>query len=227
MTFRSTGPLTDTWNGSVNMHVPSAHFSSMVNGSSGEYRVHMGAPVGADADGILNDQSVAAIVDVTSFAAAYDKDNMGPYGRNVTVVASGAATSTLIVHGKDYLGQPMSESFTLNGNTPVAGKKAFKEIVQVEINDTTSATTVDIGWGDVFGLPFKTQAIQSSIEDEVSATAATLVGGIATATTQTATTGDPRGTIDFNGSPNGTKVFEAVLVADLENLYGNAHYSSL
>jgi hypothetical protein len=67
-----------------------------------------------------------------------------PFGRNITVVASGAATSNVTVYGKDYMGQPMTESFTLNGATPVVGRKAFKWVDRITAG-ITAATTINVG----------------------------------------------------------------------------------
>src|SRR5690348_4061296 len=108
-----------------NYYVPAmqqaADLGSMLHG-----RVSLGKPVVADTDGILAAQSINAAVDTTTFAATYAATDaiMGKFGRNVTVVASGASTSTVVVYGRDYLGQKMRETLTVNGTTPVTGLKA-------------------------------------------------------------------------------------------------------
>src|SRR5213076_106096 len=70
------------------------------------------------------------------------------YPRNVVAVASGAATSVVVVNGLDFNGYAISESFTLNGATPVVGKKAFSKVTNVVL-PTTSGRTVSVGTGIV------------------------------------------------------------------------------
>lgn len=189
--------------------------------------VNLGAPNALDADALLNDQSIASAGSTTTFDAAYtaSEAQMGKFGRNVTCVASGAATSTVIVRGRDYLGQRMSETLTLNGTTTVQGVKAFRYIDSIEWGATAS-TTIDVGIGNVLGLPFKfKQLIAEMKNDVVSANAGTFVAGLANATTPTATNADVRGTyLPVTVIPNGTVVFELRYVVDTNNAHGNAQF---
>lgn len=172
-------------------------------------RVSLGAVPLAVAAGILNAASINAALDTTTFvpaSAAAFRTAMGAFGRNVTVVASGAATSTVTVIGRDYLGQPMRETLTLNGTTPVVGLKAFAYIDRITAG-VTSSTTITVGYGTRMGLPYKTRAVYREYEDQVIAAAGTLAAPVLT-DPQTATTGDPRGTYILTGTPNGTKIFE-------------------
>lgn len=135
-------------------------------------RVNLGAPATLDADGIKNDLDIAtanASVVTTSFETTYDTVNglSGRYGRNVTMVASGAATTTIEVRGNDWLGQPMLETFTLNGATTVQGNKAFKYVTSLKNITGTDARTLDVGWGDRLGLPFKALDVKCAYEDNV------------------------------------------------------------
>jgi hypothetical protein len=54
------------------------------------------------------------------------------------------ATSAVTVRGRDYLNQKLSEQLTLNGATPVVGKKAFKVIEKIDFG-LTAGTTVNVG----------------------------------------------------------------------------------
>lgn len=183
-------------------------------------RMTFGKPIVADADGILNDQSIATAVDTTTFLTTYSSANMGPYGRNVTVVASGAATSAVVVIGRDYLGQPMRENFTLNGTTPVVGTKAFKYIDRITAA-VTAATTIDVGFGARFGLPYKVVAVEREYAAGVVAAAGTLTGPVLT-DPQTAVTGDPRGLYTPTTTPNGTTEIEIdVQYSNSVNAAGN------
>ena len=118
----------------VNVYVPSMQYAADVD-TNWHVPVNLSPLVAlatADTDGILAAQSIAAAVDTTTFAAAFAKQNtdeslMGRFGRNVTVVASGAATSNVTVYGYDYLGQPMAESFTLAKYSDNLFEITFKE----------------------------------------------------------------------------------------------------
>lgn len=215
-----TQAIADYFPQKINQHVPDMTYASDVV-MEGPAHFQLGAPVALDADGILAAQSIATAGSTTTFASTYTRDNMARYGRNVTVVASGAATSNVTVKGRDYLGQPMSESYTLNGTTPVAGKKAFAWIETITFG-ATAATTINVGWGDVLGLPYKTEALVTELEDGVAPTAGTFVAG--DETTPTATTGDPRGTYDPNTACDGAAVFELYAICDRTNLHGEAHF---
>jgi hypothetical protein len=200
----------------INRHVPSCSYASDVL-DNGPFIAKLGAPVAASANGILNDQSIASASETTTLL----EDTLdAEYGRNVTVIASGAATSTVTVYGRDYLGQPMLETLTLNGNNTVAGKKAFKWIDRVAYG-ATAATTIDLGWGDVLGLPYKAHLFMFDMENNAAVTDGTLVVGV---DTQTATSADPRGTYDPNSACDGSKSFSVMYVADRSNLHGAAHY---
>jgi len=216
-------PDYDNWASSINLYVPDAQFASEV-GVNGVFRAEFGALVAADTDGVLVDQSMEAAGNTSTMAATYARSKMGPWGRNLTMVAPASSTNTVTVTGRDYLGQPMKEAFTLNGTTPVAGKKAFAEVTNIAWTTDAEATAVDVGWGDVFGLPYRTEALLASIENDATATAATLVAGASSTTAQTATSADPRGTVDFNGTPDASRTFAVVAIADKTQLFGIAQY---
>lgn len=216
----------------VNYYVPKLDYAVDV-GLDGLCRADLGVPVALDADGILAAQSIATAGAATTFAAAYNaiaNAGLAKYGRNVTVVGSGAATSTVTVYGLDYLGQPMAETLTLNGTTAVLGAKCFKWITRV-VFGATAATTIDVGWGNALGIPYR--ATKTTLSGELvsgaSPTAGALVAGAAVTTTQTATTADPRGTYTPHSAslPDGVRTYEFVYHADVVNgLHGNRHFHS-
>lgn len=104
-----------------NYYVPAMQAAADL-GQSLSQRVEFGAPIAASATLILSAQSIAAAVDTVTFALSAallnTEANMSRFGRNVQVVASGAATSTVTVYGRDYLGQKMRETLTPNCTTP-------------------------------------------------------------------------------------------------------------
>ena len=188
----------------INNYVPAMMYSSDVNWN-GVTRVSFGAPAAANATAIVNAQSIAVALSVDLTGATPIVET---YGRTISVVASGAATSTLTVKGWDYLGQPINEDFTLNGATPVAGKKAFKAFQTLVINTTTAATTINIGTGASLGLPYKALRVEWEVANGAAVAAGTLTAPALT-DPQTASTGDPRGTYAPTTAMNGTNILSA------------------
>jgi hypothetical protein len=177
------------------------------------------------ATAILNAQSIATAGSATAFAAGYSKDNMGDYGRAVQIVLSGAGTPTVDVRGRDYLGQPMRETLTGAGTTPVIGKKAFKYIDTITWT-AVAATTMNVGTTDILGLPFCSDAlVQENVNDAVPANAGTFVAAVKT-DPATATTGDPRGTYapHTNNATNGSRTYRLVTQCDKSKLHGIKQY---
>lgn len=208
----------------TNDHVPNMQYAADV-GDDQMALIVLPAMVAADADAILAAQSIASAGTVTTLAAGFTSDAMGKFGRNVTVVASGAATSLVTVSGRDYLGQYMSENLTLNGTTSVVGKKAFKHITAITFA-ATAATTINVGYGNALGLPYRTFRMQYELVNNVlAANAGTIISAVDG--DQTATSGDPRGTYTPHSTlvPNGAREYKVTLFVDNTNLHGNPHYS--
>lgn len=204
-TFRFTGN-----------YVPAMAYSADVNWNGGT-RVNFGAPAANNATLVASGVNVAA-------AATNDLSGVAvfpePYGRTVNVVLSGAGTGTATLRGWDYLGQPISESFTLNGATPVAGKKAFKSVNSMQ-TPTVGAVTMNIGSGPGLGLPYKALRCQFETANGVAAAAGTLTAPVLT-DPQTATTGDPRGTYAPTTALDGVTFITAVFdMANDVNAAGN------
>lgn len=138
----------------INRYVPGLQYAANVQ-PGGIYRASLGTPAVASTTNIL----AAQVRDSSGYTTTLlSTKSDARYGMNVQVVAAGAASSTLNIVGRDYLGQPMKETITLNGTTPVFGVKAFYWLDRVEWA-TTSATTVDVGWGASCGLPYATYRV--------------------------------------------------------------------
>lgn len=213
----------------ISEYVPNMSFHSDVR-NDGQYAANLGTPIALDADGIIAAQSVSAGGVATTFASTYvatTEGIMGRYGRNVTVVLSGAGTGNVTIRGRDYLNQPMTETIALNGNTPVLGVKAFKYVDSVTW-PTVGAVTLNVGWGNALGLPFKSMKLDTELVAGAVPTAGTFVAGALSSVTQTATTADPRGTYLPHSSflPDGTRTYELICIGDITNLHGNAHFGS-
>jgi hypothetical protein len=188
----------------ISTYVPAMAYSADVN-YNGATRVSFGAPAAANATAIANGVSIAApatSADLSGVAQIAD-----PFGRNITVVASGAATSPVTVVGGDYTGQAMQETFTLNGTTPVVGNKAWKWFTVVNFGNT-AGTTISIGTGAKLGLPYKTIRVGYEIANGVVAAAGTLQAP-SLVDPQTATTQDPRGMYTPTTTPNGSVIISA------------------
>lgn len=184
------------WPRRINQYVPACQFhSDYVPGMSNS--INLGTPAVADTDGLLDgvDASAAGTITVAGNAAlgAIGAVSDAPYGRNVTMTANGASTAAVTVKGRDYLGQPMSESLVGSSGAD-AGVKAFMYVDELITLDTDGDSDADFGWGDVLGLPVKVLKVLAEEADGViETTLGTLVGPVLT-DPQTLVTGDPRGT---------------------------------
>lgn len=199
-----------------NTYVPAAAYAADVIHGAG-YMVDFLTPIAAVAAGVLSAQSIAAAVDTSTFLS--DTAD-APFGRNITVVASGAATSNVTIYGKDYLGQGISESFTLTGAAPVLGLKAFKWIDRITAG-ITAGTTINVGFGTKLGLPYRMSNVMEETANGAEATIGTFVAGVLT-DPQTSTTGDPRGTYVPSTTLNGTnRIMGTFMPYNVLNANGN------
>lgn len=221
----------------VNQYVPGMQYAAAVVHAA-PFEIDFGAPAVAAAANILSAQSIA-VAGVTTTLLIDNTDPVisalypyGPgFGRCLQVVASGAATSNVTIRGRDYMGQPMTESFTLNGAAAVVGVKAFKWIDSVTYG-ATAATTINVGTTDKLGLPYRTRLVQAEFSNGVSAAVGTFVTPNLT-DPQTITTTDPRGTYDPTTVLDGAKVIKAIALLDNQlnasgngGLYGLPHFNS-
>lgn len=173
--------LADYYPRNVSQYVPNMEFAADV--VDGKHLVSLGAPSTADPDGILDGAAAgatAATFTSADWATTFDGSAThigetvagtlnGKYGRCLQFVASAGADHTITVTGRDYLGQIMSEVFTLTAAVPVYGKKAFKYVDTVAIAAGGQAgDTFDLGWTNRLGLPYKAEKILAYTEDDVS-----------------------------------------------------------
>lgn len=222
----------------INRYVPAMGYDAgIVHGAP--YEIRFGPVALAGATKILSAQSIATAGSTSTFlqdntdpvnsAYAEEFPNGPGFGRCLQVVASGAAVSTVTVKGRDYLGQPMVETFTLNGNTPVVGVKAFKYIDLISWG-ATAGTTINVGTHDKLGLPYRMKQILAEYSDGVKAADGSFVTP-SLVDPATATTTDPRGTYDPTTVLDGAKYLTALGIpnGDLNSsghggLHGLQHY---
>jgi len=171
----------DNFPRSINQHVPLMEFAGDV--VDGKHLVNLGAPQTADPNGIMNQFAAGATATSftsSSWATTFDGSSThvgetvagslnAKYGRCLSMVASAGADHVITISGRDYLGQFMSEAITLVNTVTVFGKKAFKYVDTVAIAAGGQAgDTVDLGWTDRLGLPYKSEKLLAYTEDDVS-----------------------------------------------------------
>lgn len=138
--------------------------------------------------------------------------------RNITVAVthgSSVVAMTILVSGYDEYGVSMSELLTITAtgtSKTAAGAKAFKYIESIALTSAGDSTTntLNLGWGDVLGLPYALPAKSdlftngTFFNEVLESTAPTVVAAVTDAATTT--TGDVRGTVDLNSAMNGSTV---------------------
>ena len=219
----------------ISQYVPNMEFAADVVQDS--VIVSLGAPATLDADGIWDGVTIGTTT--KSFSSADYKTTFdgsstsltstsgmidAPYGRNLSCTGNASTDQVVTISGRDYLGQKMTENFTLSGTGVIAGKKAFKYVDTATTTIGTGGTTLDVGWANLLGVPYKAELLLSDTEDKVAA-AGSLTAGIST-DPQTATTGDPRGTFTPASACNGSIVYELRYVCDTSDLHGVEHFSA-
>lgn len=192
--------------------------------------VDLGAPITLDANGLIaaatgtelpNTETVTYVFATQGGTSPLDGANTTGVldkPRNVTAVATHASSvvaMTIVVTGKDEYGAPLVESLAIPAtgtSQAVAGLKAFKEVDSIAITAAADAeaNTLDMGWGDVLGLPYRLgfrADILAIYQDATLENSSTVVAADAT-DPATATTGDVRGTVVPTTACDGTNVYK-------------------
>lgn len=103
-----------------------------------------------DADGLLAAEALpAAAANYTTFV--HDM----PYARNVTAVCSSTQTGNMVITGTDIDGNVITETIALTSGTPVTSTKMFKTVTTIRLPIKAGSETINVGWGDKIGIPFK------------------------------------------------------------------------
>lgn len=140
----------------INQYVPNMQYSDNIDLREGT-QFSLGSPAAFDADALDTD------IDADAAAATETTQNWTsdvPFGRTLVMQASGdpGGATVIDVYGWDYLGQHMTERFTLaNGGTLITyGKKAFYRVYKtVNVTAAVNAVTATLGIGFSVGLPYK------------------------------------------------------------------------
>jgi hypothetical protein len=168
----------DNFPRSISQYVPNMEFAADVVGDT--HIAYLGAPAALDADGIWDGVSAtnsATSYDSSDFKTTFNGSSTSltttsgmidaRYGRCLTATGSAGSDHVLTISGRDYLGQRMQESMTLSGTVVIFGNKAFKFVDSMAIATGAASDTVDIGWYDRLGLPYKAEQVTSYSEDDV------------------------------------------------------------
>lgn len=168
--------------------------------------------------------------------------------RGVRVVSSSASDTgwTVTITGYDMYNQPQTEAIAMTANTTTWGQKTWRYITSVVPTNTGSTVgTISVGTSDLFGLAYRSLLWEFTSVFWAGTPMPSATGWVAGDTTaSSATTKDPRGTIQIstNGpgsgltgsASNGTRrlvIFQNLKLQDVVNqsdqagtfqtLYGN------
>lgn len=202
----------------INMYVPAMTCDANLDHSL-EKLISFGTPYLADTDALLAAAAVGATYypstmrsGVSGFTQATGEVD-GTFGRDITLVGSGAGTNSVTVTGYDYLGQKIVKVKALTGATPVLVGVAFKRIESIVIASGGSIT-VDVGFGINLGLPYKTSAVIEEYADGVKTASLGTLTAPVTTDPATNATGDPRGLYSANTTLDGAKELVAKISAN-------------
>ena len=175
-----TKVLGDYYPRSISQYTPNMEFAADV--VEGTHIVSLGAPAALDADGIWDGVTVGTsggdIHTSANYKTTFDGSSTSltttagqidaTYGRCLTCTGNASTDQVVTIIGRDYLGQGIEEDFTLSGTTVLFGKKAFKYVDSTSCTAGTGGSTLDVGWYNRLGLPYKAEKVISYTEDDVS-----------------------------------------------------------
>jgi len=216
----------------INQYVKAMRFAADL-GDDGLYKLSFGAPAVEDPNGIIAAVTITGGVTIlpASFVGAVEPVVDAPWGRGISFEGSAIGAPVVTITGFDYLGQRITETVTMVSVTETFSLNAYSRIISVAVASGVTGT-IDLGFSNRLGLPYKTMNVEYEIEDGVRANAGTLVVPILT-DPATAATGDPRGTYAPTGTLDGIADFQILARADNwinaagnGGYYGIAHFSA-
>lgn len=114
-------------------------------------------------------------------------------GRTITITSSGTDSGkTATVAGADIYGVPVTASVALGNTSAASTTKAFKYISSVTLS-TAPAGNITIGFGTVFGLPLRADALNYVQAFHLTSSAVAITAAVTSSAT--AATGDVRGSV--------------------------------
>ena len=131
------------------------------------YRIDLGSPSTADANGAVASQSATAASGLaTGINGALASGGVATFVTPRNVVAAWTTTAVLTVTGTDEYGDTIAESSA--SGTTLTGAKAFKTVTAV--TTTIDITSLTVGEGVVLGLPVfieRGEQVMAEYEDNV------------------------------------------------------------
>jgi hypothetical protein len=170
--------------------------------------VVLGAVALASANAIATSQASSGGTNALAINGALATAGVATIPTPRNVVAAWTTTAIMTITGTDYYGQVQTEVSA--SGTSHTGKKAFKTITAITFSTAVTAATV--GTGVVIGLPYRVDKGGMIIAKVDNATDAATFVPADTTSPATTTTGDVRGTVTFASAPDGTKVYNAVII---------------
>lgn len=189
-------------------------------------QMNLGAPITLDTNGLIDAATSTELPDTETVTYTFaDDGGSSPLDganqtgildlpRNITSVTthgSSVVAMTITITGTDVYDEALVELLTVTAGTSskvVVGAKAFKTVTSIAIyaGADAEANTLNMGWGDVLGLPYRVDGIYDILSFYADTTeelsSATVVGAVTS--TATSTTGDVRGTITPNTATDGS-----------------------
>lgn len=230
----------------INQYTPNCQYAADVVHGSSVHKAYLGNPAAGTQTDIATAQDLSTTGTTVTFSSNNESD--AKFGRAVVVTGTGTSTGggTGVVKGRDYLGQPMSETLTFTssaGGAVATTDKAFYWVESFENGSSALVADIDFGWSDKLGLPYKAvkDIAETSKNRSTQALTEQSLGTLVIGDQvypATATTGDPRGTYDPTVTlATGTDVYlDYIISADSElvttggndvrvgGLYGVPHY---
>ena len=183
------------------------------------YVHNFGAPITADANGVIETQDLTAlgVFSGAGIAGALATAGVATFDVPRNVVAAWTGAAVITITGTDQYGSIVIESSA--SGTSLAGKKAFKTVTGVAVSADVTGLTV--GTGDVLGLPFRVDANGLLAARAANAIDAGTFVPAVTTDPATATTGDVRGTFDPAVALNGSNTCQVqILIASITSKIG-------
>lgn len=228
----------------INMYVATAEYAIDNDMDNKIETLELGAPVALNTNGILASvvMTVTAAVTVTAFSSTLGTatglafNGMVPgtstavpsmWGRGLSFANGVTSDRVITVTGYDYLGQKMVETLTFSTTTVQNSRKAFSWLESISFAASSDTSTVNVGWTNVFGIPYAGDAMVMEIKNSATAAnAGTFTAGVVTTTVANGTSPDSRGTYTpATVLPNGTNTFKIMYLKRSGNLHGTAQFA--
>jgi hypothetical protein len=228
----------------INMYVATAEYAIDNDMDNKIETLELGAPVALNTNGILASvvMVVTAAVTVTAFSSTLGTatgiafNGMVPgtstsvpsmWGRGLSFANGVTSDRVITVTGYDYLGQKTVENLTFSTTTVQNTKKAFSWLESISFAASSDTSTVNVGWTNVFGLPYTGDTMVAEIKNSaVAANAGTFTAGLVSTTAATATSADSRGTYTpATVLPNSANTFKIMYLKRSGNLHGIAQFA--